>query len=370
MDYQFGQPMTGRDYRGRSDGQRIDNWVVDINILLFISIRLVGIYAKNASLSTMIRDNKMYPHLKRSLHILSPWMVTVDSDATNQSNSLSFGKTNHLLRTSLETERIMALIVMDRNQFDLAEGHCHRCLANSRRLGVEGEEKVTSIFEALRTYTNLRQRQGDFAGAVTFAEEAYNLVVDVYDPVQPQVQAASCLISCLIHQGDLFNAERYAEQTYANLRDIKNGINQQGEEVAKGANNLADVILRQDDGDLIKAEKLGRESLHIRTQLYGSDHGRVGLSIMLLARILKKQGKFRDETKELFERSLSIYTRDEGPNGMNTATATVNIGQFHHGLAMTQSMVSTKRIQLLLAKSYFEEATRMETKIHSCIEFV
>jgi hypothetical protein len=85
------------------------------------------------------------------------------------------------------------------------------------------------------------------------------------------------LIECLIHQGDLFNAERYAEQTYQNLRDIENWMDQGGKEVVEGAHNLADVILQQ-DGDLIKAEKLARESLHIRCRLYGPDHGRVGPS--------------------------------------------------------------------------------------------
>jgi hypothetical protein len=43
------------------------------------------------------------------------------------------------------------------------------------------------------------------------------------------------LIECLIHKGDLVNAERFAQQTYENLRDRKNGIDQEGEEVAKGS---------------------------------------------------------------------------------------------------------------------------------------
>jgi hypothetical protein len=53
----------------------------------------------------------------------------------------------------------MALVTMNRNQFDVAEGHCHRCLANARRLGVEGEDKNSSTLEVLATYLALRQRQ-------------------------------------------------------------------------------------------------------------------------------------------------------------------------------------------------------------------
>jgi hypothetical protein len=82
----------------------------------------------------------------------------------------------------------MAMVAINRNQLDVAEGHCHRRLAHSRKLGVEGEDETTSIFKALRTYVTLRHHQGDFFGAGTFAEEAYNVCVDAYDPVHPEVQ--------------------------------------------------------------------------------------------------------------------------------------------------------------------------------------
>jgi hypothetical protein len=167
-DNQFGQQVEGRDYRERTDGQRVAvaNWDDDINILLKISTRMSNFYVENLSYSPIIRHNKMFPHLERLLKILKPWMVIMDSDANNQSNSLNLGQIDHLLELSCHTERGMALVTMNRNQFDVAEGHCHHCLANARRLGVEGEDKVTSIFEALDTYSNLRQRQGDLSGAV------------------------------------------------------------------------------------------------------------------------------------------------------------------------------------------------------------
>jgi hypothetical protein len=267
-DNQFGQQVAERDYRERIDGQRIDNWDVEIGISLQVSSSMLNIYTTNSSLSPMIRDKGISSHIERSLHILSPWMDTIDSDATNQSNSLNSIDTDHLLKQSYALERNMVTLPLNRNQYDVAERNIHRCLVNSRKFRIEGEEKTTSIFGALGLYVTLRQRQGDSSGAVTFAVEAYNLVVDAYDPVHPRVQeAASWLIVCLIQQGDLSNAERFAEQTYSNLRDIKNGMDQEGQQVAKGAYNLADVIFRQDDGDLIKAKGLARESFRIRTQL-------------------------------------------------------------------------------------------------------
>jgi tetratricopeptide (TPR) repeat protein len=365
-DYQFGKQVAGRDHRERMDGQRIANWDVEIEILLKISNNLVNIYSTNSSLSTMIRDKGMNPHIERSLQILSPLMDTIDSDATNQSNSLNSIETYRLLKQPYALERNMAILALSRNQYDIAERHCHRCLVNSRRFRVEGEDKTTSIFEALHVYVNLRRAQGDSSGAVTFAEEAYNLVVDAYDPVHPQVQeAASWLIESLIQQGDFSNAERFSEQTYANLRDIKNGMDQEGEQVAKGAYNLAEVIFRQGNGDLIKAEGLARESIRIKDQLYGAHDRRTGVNYLLLSRILRTQGEFGDETKELLERSLAIFTINEGPDGMNTAVVNIEIGEFHYNFAMVQSTISMKRTQLQLAKSYSEEAIRIELKIHN-----
>jgi tetratricopeptide (TPR) repeat protein len=363
-DNQFGQQVEGRDYRERTDGQRIANWDVDINILLQISTRMSNFYVKNLSLSPIIQDNKMFPHLERSLNILKPWMVIMDSDASNQSNSLNSGQMDHLLKLSYHTERDMALVTMNRNQFDGAEGHSHRCLADARRLGVEGENKVTSIFEALIIYVELRQRQGDHSGAVTFAEEAYNVVVDAYDPVHRQVQqAAGMLINSLIQEGDLFNAERFAQQTYENLKDRKNGMDQEGEEVAMGSYNLADVIYRQ-EGDLLKAEKLAREALRISSLIHNSDDHKIGVSCDLLARILKHQGKFEDETKELFERSLAIFIRREGPDGANTAISNINIGCYYYELARRQLIIDTQRKYFLVSKSHMDEAFRISTKIY------
>jgi hypothetical protein len=251
---------------------------------------MVNVYATDSSLSIMVRYKKMSPHLKRSLNILSPWMVIIDSDASSQSNSISYENTEYLLETSIGLEHHLSSVALNRNQLDIAEMHCHQCLVNTRRLSVEGKEKITLIQSVLHTYIDLRQCQGDFSGAVSFAEEAYNLVVDAYDPVHPEVQeAAGWLINSLIQLGDFSNAERFAEQTYTNLRDIKNGINQESEIVADGAYNLADVISRQDDGDLIKAEGLVRKVIRIRDQLYDAHFSGVGASYLLFAKVLQKQ---------------------------------------------------------------------------------
>jgi tetratricopeptide (TPR) repeat protein len=250
---------------------------------------------------------------------------------------------------------------MNINQYDTAEGHCQRSLAYSKRYGLEGEEKISKIFGSLRIYCELRQRQGNLSDAVTFAEEAYNLVVEAYDPVHPQVQeAAGLLINILIVKGDLFDAERYAQVTYGNLRDKKNGIDQDSELVAKGAYNLAYVILEQ-NGDLMKAEELARESLRIRTL---KDNINIGCCLVLLARIMVVQGNLGDETRELHASSLACFIKNEGLDGINTANATINMGAFYRNVAEIQPTIVSKRIQLLLAQSYYEEGLRIKSKIH------
>jgi hypothetical protein len=75
---------------------------------------MVNIYVSNDSLSEMIRDKGMLPHLERSLDILSPWMVTIDSDSTNRSNSLDSRKTDYLLEKSSILERSMSVVAINR----------------------------------------------------------------------------------------------------------------------------------------------------------------------------------------------------------------------------------------------------------------
>jgi tetratricopeptide (TPR) repeat protein len=360
--HQFGKGVTGKHYRERGDGERISNWEVEIEILHQIIRPLCDIYQQDNSLSTIIQNDMKFPNLEQSLSLLNPWVIHLDSDPSNGINDLSKEQIDTLLYELYFTEQNMAAIATDRRQFDLAEEHCQRCLAYSRRYGSEGERKITITFIALRNYCYLRGRQHNCSDAVTFAEECYNLVVEAYDPVHPQVQkAAGILIDILISKGDLFDAERYAQVTYGNLRDKKNGMDQESAAVAEGAYNLANVIYQQ-DGDLIKAEELARESLRIGSLI--NDHHSVGRTCGLLANILRVQSKLGDETRGMYEYFLAICTRSQGPDGSHTATGNYNLGRFHHMVAHEETTVDLKQSQLLLAKSYCEESHRIYLKIY------
>lgn len=224
----------------------------------------------------------------------------------------------------------------------------------------------------------MRQLERDYSGAVKVSEEAYNLAAITYDLVHPSVTtAASTLIDSMIKKGDLFNAERFAAVTHGSFKDHKNGIDQESEDVAlasynfamvilESSYNFAKVILEEGSDDLLKAEELARESLRIRTKLFGSNHQRgykLAESSMLLGSVLQKQDKNGNEIKELLKRSLSIWIRHEGPDGINVATANITIGRYFLEDAQKQPFEAIKE-HLLIAKSYFDEGLRIETKIY------
>jgi hypothetical protein len=321
---------------------------------------MAAIYTENHLLSETYRDDMSFQYYTRSISLLNPWLIRFDSESGSRTDYLDNDRMNYLLRQLRCTEQNLAVTALNRRQFDIAEGHCQRNLAYSRRF--EGEKKITSMATALRTYSNMRVRQGDYLGALNFAEEYYNLVVVAYDCVHAEVQeAAGVLIAILISKGDLFDAERYAQITYCNLRDKKNGMDQEGEEVATGASNLATVILHQ-IGDLSKAEKLAREALYIRTAVFGSDGHDVGSSCGLLAKILRAQSKLGEETKDLLERQLAIYTRHEGLDGLNTAISQFHSGDFYYQLAGMYPTIDVSKI-LFLAKYHFKESLRINSKL-------
>jgi tetratricopeptide (TPR) repeat protein len=139
-------------------------------------------------------------------------------------------------------------------------------------------------------------------------------------------------------------------------------LDQQSEAVARGYYDLGRVILEQ-KGDLVKAEKLVRESLRIRTRLYGGDHGQVGMSSGLLANVLRAQGKLRIETKELYERTLVIDIKNYGSEGLNTAASNSNLGSLYYQQAEANQSAGIRKEHLLLSVSKLNEALRIYTKI-------
>jgi hypothetical protein len=362
-EHQFGNRVTGRAYRERKNGEHIDNWNVEIEIVIPIYGDLVDVYRRDESLSMIDSYNFQFPYYEKMLDLLRPWSSKLDSNQISQIDNLDKYQTNSLLDLLSQTERNIGITLRKRNEFELSESYCQQALSHARLYEGTEEKKTNILCSVLRALYDLRGIQSNFIDALPFAEEAYDLVAIAYNPVHPKVQeAAGMLIECLMHKGDLYNAGRFAEATLDSLKDPANGLDQESEAVAKGYYNLATVINAQ-KGDLVKAEMLARESLHIRTSIYGKDHIKVGVSCDLLGCILMSQDNLGDETMELLERSLAIFTKNYGPDGTNTAVSNANLGVFYNQLADTQQTDERKIVYLNLSNSRLKEAVRIYTKI-------
>jgi hypothetical protein len=69
LEYQFGGKVAGIDYRERSNGERINNWEGEVEILRTIDGHLADFYLHNNSLSMISRCEMSFPLLERSLSL-------------------------------------------------------------------------------------------------------------------------------------------------------------------------------------------------------------------------------------------------------------------------------------------------------------
>jgi tetratricopeptide (TPR) repeat protein len=267
--YQFGDRVLGKAYRERAfNGERIDNWRVEMYILIPLYYDSANLLGNDEALSAMVRDNLTFPYYEKILELLRPWSTYLDVSSAGHNGRLDKDQINATMGFFSEIERNVARIHSGRNQFDLAENHCQQALIFAKLYEGKEELKTDLLCKALRESCELHTHQGNYDEALIFAEEAYNCVAIAYNPVHPEVQtAASMLILCLIFKGDFDHAETFAQMTLDSLKDPGNGLDQQSEAVARGYYDLGNVI-NQQDRDLVKAEKLVRESFRIKSRVY------------------------------------------------------------------------------------------------------
>jgi tetratricopeptide (TPR) repeat protein len=361
--HQFGDRVLGKAYRERINGERIDNWWVEIGILIPIYNNLTSVYMDDESFNMIVFDKATFPFYEKMLELLRPWSAYLDLSGTSHKDSLDKNQINKTLFYFSQTERNMGAIYKNRIEFVLAERHFQRALSFARLYEGEEDEKTDILYLALNTFYVLRRDQDNYDEALTFAEEAYNCFAIAYNPVHPKVQnAASMLIECLLLKGDFDHVETFAQMTLDSLKDPGNGLDQQSEAVANGYYDLGNVICQQ-EGDLVKAEKLVRESLRIRSRLHDAHHELVGMSIDLLARILQAQGNLGSETQKLYERALVICIKHYGSEGLNTAASNFNLSAFYDHLAKNSQTAETKKDHLQLSESKCKESLRIYTVV-------
>lgn len=366
-EHQFGRRVTGKAYRERQNGERIDNLNADVYIMCQICLSLVNAYEIDEPRSVMVSDDMRFLYLEKMLDILKPWSCHVELSPTSGLGSLGKDQKEFVLRLLSGTERKISLIHTHRDEFRQAESHCELAVSYARvyqGISSSEEKKTNLLCSALVDYYALRMAQGNYADALIFAEEAYNCAAITYNPVHLEVQkAAGTLIACLTIVKDYEKAEIFAQMTLDSLKDPANGVDQLSEEVAVGYYNLANAI-NQQKGDVMKCERLGRESLRIRTLLYDDHHLYVGSSARLLASILQRQCNYGDEPKGLFLRSLAVCKKHCGPDGGDTAEANYYLGAFYLFGAKIEPNLEIQKDLLRKSLSYHKDVVRVHTKIY------
>jgi hypothetical protein len=85
---QFGDRIPGKAYRERAfNGECIDNWIVEIGILIPMYLELTLIYDNDESLSTIVCDNLTFPYYEKILKLLRPWSAYLDVSSASHIGS-------------------------------------------------------------------------------------------------------------------------------------------------------------------------------------------------------------------------------------------------------------------------------------------
>ena len=175
------------------------------------------------------------------------------------------------------------------------------------------------------------------------AEERYQLWALAKGPANPStIDAAFSLIEGCVLCQKYADAEKYAY----NLWDILNTNSHVDNDIpfdryqqllARGAKEYSRATFRLSHTEGIpttEKEKAGQEAialarraLEIYTQLYGTEHEDVANSMMALAQVLDHFIESDiDEVVSLYEQSMVIFSRLDGPLSPNVAASTGNIG--------------------------------------------
>jgi hypothetical protein len=109
-EHQVGDRVEGIAYRERENGNRMDNWEADIQILFHIYCTLISTYVNDESLDTNDCDDLIFPCYEKIFDLLRPWSASIDLNSTSLRDSLTGDQINLILSMSSSTESNIALI--------------------------------------------------------------------------------------------------------------------------------------------------------------------------------------------------------------------------------------------------------------------
>lgn len=356
-EYQYGNPCPGKLYRERSNGDQVDNMIADIEVWQISST--LGNRLYNLRTSESYTEAEFY--FLKARNYLEHWRSLGDVVGDKRVNKLY-----EMLST---TERYLADLYASQSRFPEAEIHCTACLNFARQ--IVGENQTIELFKALRTFGYLEERQSNYVDAIRYFEDAYICVSEAYGPVHPRVQeAAGYLTDSLLQSKNYVQAEAYARINYESLVDTRNGINPDSFDVARGAQQLVHICYSTPPNQCLvtvsfeEGKFLARKALRIVEAVFDADHINIGSSLNDLAKVLHESGDLGAETKQCYKRSLSIYLKCEGINGMLVLEANSNLGTFHIHRGEKSTDIVGKQVELRCALYYYEEVLRISSAVH------
>lgn len=356
VDNQIGPRIVGETYRIRRNGDRVNNWQ---SVTMPVCLLLIQLTSLLIDLRTTAAFDRALIHGTESRELIEP-----------QRGTLQYGELDYLYILFYQVELQLAEIHSEKFDFVNAESHCQECLALAKKS--KGDIRTSSICQILRVYSCLRRSQGRCKEAVAMAEEAYITVSEAHCPEHPKVQeSAAELIDCLIFAKEFSNAEAYARITYESLTDPRCGIDQNSEQVARGMQQLAHVLLLMIQNDkeaspviLIEAEKLIRQSCVVVEKLFGKNTPNLALCLDTFGKILVERGTFTEETRDAFMRVVSIYDRVEGGKERGNVLALEGLGDYLVKLSDTMPIGEERSKERELAVATFTKAADISASIN------
>ena len=215
---------------------------------------------------------------------------------------------------------------------------------------------------------------GQHAESLQCAEEKYNLWAIARGPAHPStIDASFFLVECLQLNQKVEDAHLFAHTIWEIIHTnnhVDNDI--PGEKVqgyvATAAYLLARAIYRLDQsGGLPPEEKQkageeaiarARQSLEIRIQLYGAEHGLVATASTVLASALDYfTDCSNDEALRLQKQAIEIFRRVEGNLSANVASSVNSLGVTYYNRAQNSlDDVENYKAALELALLHFRES--------------
>jgi hypothetical protein len=354
---QFGKRVKESASYSRDDGDCVDAWNVEINVLNHIYNKL-GYQDSSNRIS----------YYQKSLKILGPWIEQICLSEGDRTNIFDEEQISYLYDSLSKTESNLSAGYREIRDWDKAKYYQEQSILHAK-LMKEGEDKIKSVFYALSKLASLHNLIGKLPETKAVREEAYIYVSEQYNPEHPLVlEAGGALVHILNQTGDFYDAERFARICYEGLTRAPSDPD--SFEAAKAARNLANASCNlickngPDSADIEEAEMLAKKAVRIMKELKGPVSSEMINAFQALVNVLMIRKNSIDETKNLLENYLSDAIRYQGVDldGKSTGYANNHFGYFHRKLANISSCDHEKRHHLRLTESYFKEASRIFIK--------